>query len=259
MLEEVDAHVFFGYRSFVDWAIENYGEGGLLPDDVRIVIADKGFIDRRKTVYSINRQWGALGAFVENPQANLRFEIPELIRGVPRSVLELGQDEEDFSFKSDAAGYAEWLGQWPKRDFRPHPKVDRGSLKRPLEVDFAGAGLVVGLNTSALVAASMAGLQVEAFGAHSVARGINECRDERLSWLRSIEWDRRDPAAGPAIAAALADPETALAMPEGTPQTRTARKASRKKPASKRSRGSRQARGSQSGKSGEGTGEHAET
>lgn len=213
---------FWGYRAFIDWALQF--DGAEIGDEFQIVIADKGFVDRFNTVFSINRQWGRLGAFAVNP-APYPIEIAEPIERA--GVLELGQDVEDFSYKADCAGYADWVEQWPDRRFRPHPKVERS--RTSLADDLAEVGHCVGLNTSALITASMAGLRVRAYGAHSMANGINGCRSDRLRWLRSIEFDRRDPAQVEAIAAVLADPGRAGVCPEAESQTQASPPKSRRK------------------------------
>lgn len=243
LLTNVPGHVFWGYRSYMDFIAEH----GELEEPV--VIADKGFIHRNHTVFSINGHWGGEGLFVVNTQWPL-LDVPELIELDDGDVLELGQDSTDYAYQQDQEGYAEWLEQWPERRVREHPKVDGGPRPETLADDLAGARLVVGLNTSALLAAAMAGCPVEAYGAHSMARGLSECREDRLRWLRSIEWNRADLETGNAIAAALADRELARAMPQEAAPTRRAHKASRKKSGSKRARRSKQARRSQSGKSG---------
>lgn len=248
MLADVPAHIFWGFRSCHDFLKENR-----VQDGTPIVIADKGFIDRFKTVYSINWSWGRLGRFVVNPSP-APLEIPELEEEPRVGVLELGQDVTDYSYEQDArdgVAYREWLEQWPSRRVRPHPKVARSF--NTLEEDLAEVGHVVGLNTSALVAASLAGKRVRAFGPHSMANGINGVRLERLKWLRSIEWDRRDPSAPAAIAAALATPELASECPESESQTPTTRTESRKKTG--KTQPGRRARGKRGGRSSAGSDE----
>lgn len=245
LLGDVPAHIFWGFRSFLDF--QNF-HGEIIDD--RVVIADKGFIDRSKTVYSINREWGLLGRFVINPGSYMLY-IPPIPMTEGDRVLELGQDHKDFSWLADCAGYTPWLKQWPGRQFRMHPKA--GSPRRSLEDDLALSGEVVGLNTSALVTASLAGHPVHAYGAHSMARGINECRVERLGWLKSIEWDRKDPTAAAAIAAALDDPGLAREAPQAKSRTPKARKGSRKKSAKTRPGG--RARGKPGGQSEQGSDE----
>lgn len=195
-----------------------------------IVIADKGFIDRTKTVFSINLEWGALGEFVENPRP-YRVKVPPIVERESGYVLELGQDEADFSYTSDDDGrYREWLDQWPDRRVRVHPKV--GRPERPLSDDLAEAGLVVGLNTSALVAASLAGVPTLAYGPHSwlwCDGNFDDDRERALIWIKGFEFDRRDPAQLDSVAAALADPGRA-ALPERTESpTPASRQASQKK------------------------------
>jgi hypothetical protein len=245
-LSAVEAHIFWGYRSFLDFEASHGRITG------NVVIADKGFLDRTRTVFSINRAWGRMGRFVVNP-------APEPVTVEPfemldyGDVLELGQDRADFSYAQDSAGYEAWLQQWPDRRFRPHPKV--GTPDRPLVDDLALAGLVVGLNTSALVAASAAGKRVEAFGAHSMANGIGGVREARLDWLNSIEWDRRDPRLPECLAACLEAPELSSVCPEGVRPTRASGKATRKKAPS--ARRAKKARGKRGGRSGGGSGESA--
>lgn len=245
-----DVEFFWGYRSFIEWAISERLD--VVPDDLQVVIADKGFINRSNTVFAVNRQWGRLGAFAVNPRPHPLGDI--LREPIDREgVLELGQDAGDFSYMADSEGYDEWLNQWPDRYFRPHPKVGRS--KTSLAEDLEAAGHVVGLNTSALITASVAGLSVSAFGEHSMAKGVDSCRLERLSWLRSIEFDRRDPAQVGAIKAVLADPARAGVCPEAEIQTQAS------PPKSQKTRGKKQqarrVRGKRGDQSGEGSGEPA--
>lgn len=223
-LRDVEAHIFWGYRSYLEAA-----ELGI---DAPVIIADKGFIDRFDTVFSINREWGVKGEFVSNPNAAPLAICSYLEEPSDGYVLELGQDEDDFSYVSDCDGYIDWLEQWPDRRLRPHPKIRPPQTS--LEDDLSGARLVVGLNTSALIAASVAGHKVEAFGAHSMALGIDRGRENALRTIRSYEWDRRDPRAAEAIQAALAVPEPEPDTPKAKAPTQTKSKASRKKAKKKR-------------------------
>lgn len=229
LLKDVKANIFWGFRSYLDFASEHGG----IPRGP-IVIADKGFTDRFKTVFSVNREWGACGAFVGNPNQKPLDIAPYRPEPSGGHVLELGQDPSDFSTLSDSAGYQEWLEQWPCRSFRPHPKVCR--MEETLAEDLARAKLVVGLNTSALVEASVAGVKVEAYGAHSVARGIDRDRPERLRMLRYIEWDRNDPRCAAAIEATLDGSAPAVELPKlvrealpSSPPPRKAQQAFRRK------------------------------
>jgi hypothetical protein len=232
LLSKVNAHIFWGFRSFLDFQ-RDVGDEFTGP----IVIADKGFTDRFLTVFSINREWGIKGAFVKNPRRSPLEIAPYRQEPQQGYVLELGQDPNDFSTKSDVRadgieGYAEWLEQWPERVFRPHPKVRRSALS--LAEQLEGARLVVGLNTSALIEASRAGVKVEAYGAHSMALGIDRCREERLRQLSSIEWSRTDPTCAAAIEAALEHGAAEQIVqppsePREIPQPRSAGKASRKR------------------------------
>jgi hypothetical protein len=123
--------------------------------------------------------WGGLASWPEVPYR--KAEIAEWQYTTARAALVLGQDPQDFSTRDAVKNFNKWkfditndleANGWEVR-YREHPRV---LMYAPIEVqrpphlaeDLRDVGLVVGLNTGALVESSILGWPVHAVDAHSL-------------------------------------------------------------------------------------------
>lgn len=168
-VSQADLHLFWGYRAFLD---------AKMPEGKPCVVADKGFVRRPSVMLGFGQDWGALATWPKLPDR--KIDVPEWQWTKSRTALLLGQDPKDFSAKQDCDGFKKWQFQmtellqaqgWEVRH-REHPRNLLFAPKDvarppPLADDLLDVGLVVGLNTGALVECFWLGYPVHAAGAHS--------------------------------------------------------------------------------------------
>lgn len=237
---QADLHLFWGYRAFLDAKV---------PEGCPVVVADKGFMRRPSVMLGFGHDWGGLATWPELPTR--RVDIPEWEWTNSRTALLLGQDPKDFSAKQDCDGFKKWQFQmnellqqngWDVRH-REHPRnllYAPREIPRPppLEDDLLDVGLVVGLNTGALVEAFLRGFPVHAAGQHSLVHQFSvdladpdqsepEGRQAFFEWMAGQCWtypELADGRAWEAVRDQIMDPP---AKPEGVKES--PRRAGRKK------------------------------
>lgn len=241
-------HIFWGFRAYLD-AVHKYG----LKEDAPVIIADKGFVRRPSVMLSLGGEWGGLARWPEVPSK--RIEIPDWQFTCETVALIIGQDPNDFSTKQAVKNFNKWKFDitkelqekgWTVR-FREHPRnllfapadVPR---PKPLLEDLRDVGLVVGLNSGALVECFLAGYPVHAVDEHSLVHPFSASFDEPgqdepegrqafFSRLAGLSWTYRELADGRAwesIVEQVFDgpvPES----PPGAVPTQAPRKAPRKR------------------------------
>ncbi len=239
-----DLHIFWGYRAYMDSG---------LPDGKPFLIADKGFVRRPSVMFALTGDWGGMANWPPLEPRNI--EIPEWVYSMERKALILGQEPKDFSTRQAVKNFNKWKfdmtqqlvkAGWEVR-YRDHPRnliYAPASVERPplLSEDLLDIGLVVGLNTGALVECFLEGYPVHAVDPHSlvhrfsvdlaeVDQGEPEGREAFFRDLAGLSWTYEELADGRAWEALREHVFVMPEAPQAKTQTRTARKASRRKAA----------------------------
>ena len=255
---DADLHVFYGHRA---------AEAAGFPEP--FIILDRGFVRNPSLTIQVGGEWGALAFYPDLPMR--RVSIPEWRYTDEKKALIIGQEPNDYSTRNAVQNYNKWLrdtkaeleGAGFEVRVREHP---RNLVEAPRDVprppplaeDLWDIGLVVGINSGALVECFLKGYPVHAADEHSWVYEFNakltephqdepEGRQGLFDRLGGISWtypELQDGRAWEAVRDFVLVPPTLEAQPK-KPPTRTARKASRKKAG--KSQKSSQAGGSQSG------------